>query len=269
MPADITLNLDDLQDDANQLRQASARTVAEVTRSGYTRELSDQWKTIQTRMAANDKDIRWLEQRLIDITNSPIEDQLEAPPRFVVPYLVLEQLGIYPPYSLSFNPKSDQSRLAHAGLYLNNIAGRNIGYQFYPTWIDTGRRGLIFASRHLPEVLLNLDEITYPHFRLHHEKHLTTPAQEQVGLAKPILSVPEQVDLPRHEWAELIAAIHYAHSVADEETPQSLLQRMLPTIGVDAHNYVPQAEETLKNVGLFPTASTRRLHIDPAMVEYI
>ena len=106
MPADITLNLDDLRDDANQLRQASARTVAEVTRSGYTRELSDQWKTIQTRIAANDKDIRWLEQRLIDITNSPIEDQQEAPPRLLAPYLALEQLGIYPPYSLSFNPRA-------------------------------------------------------------------------------------------------------------------------------------------------------------------
>ena len=91
----------------------------------------------------------------------------------------------------------NQNRLAHAALYLTNVAGHRTVYRFYPTWTDNPkRRGLILTSRELPGALQELDEITYPHFRLHHEKYLSARMPEQTDIVKSLLPVPEDVDPP-------------------------------------------------------------------------
>ena len=111
--------------------------------------------------------------------------------------MITGQLEIYPLFSWVFNPNMNQNQLAHAALYLTNVAGHRTVYRFYPTWTENPkRRGLILASRELPGALQELDEITYPHFRLHHEKSLSARMQEQTDIVKSLLPVPEDVDLP-------------------------------------------------------------------------
>ena len=175
--------------------------------------------------------------------------------------MITGQLEIYPPFSWVFNPNMNQNRLAHAALYLTNVAGHRTVYRFYPTWTDNPkRRGLILASRELPGALQELDEITYPHFRLNHEKYLSSCMQEQTDIVKPVLSVPEGVALPPHQWAELLATVHYSHSGTDEDPPESLLQRMLPAIGTGASDFVAHAKRVLRESGLLPASTAPNRH---------
>ena len=253
--------LDDLREAANQPRQSAAQLADEITESGYTWERYDQWRTIHNQTVELQKDIRWLEQRLIDLVHWPIKNQREAPPRLLAPYMITGQLDIYPLFSWVFNPNMNQNRLAHAALYLTNVAGHRTVYRFYPTWTDNPkRRGLILASRELPGALQELDEITYPHFRLHHEKYLSARMQEQTDIVKSLLPVPEDVDLPPYRWAELLAAVHYSHSDTDEDPPESLLQRMLPAIGTGASDFVAQAERVLREPGRLPANAAPNRH---------
>ena len=77
--------MDDLREEANQLRQSAAQRADEITESGYTWERHDQWRTIHNQTVELQKDIRWLEQRLIDLVHWPIKNQREAPPRLLAP----------------------------------------------------------------------------------------------------------------------------------------------------------------------------------------
>ena len=169
MPDDINLSLNDLRATAKQLQDAASQKVVEIVTSGFDRALHDQWKAIHDQVVQAEMDIHWLEQRLIDQVQSPIEEQQEVPARLLSLYLILERLGIYPPYYPPFNPRADQSRLAMTALYLFHSTGQKIGYDFHLTSIDADRRRLTITSRNLPRTLQELDKITNPHFQLKHQ----------------------------------------------------------------------------------------------------
>ena len=150
--------------------------------------------------------------------------------------LLLDELGLRPQISTL----NDRKRLQKS-VYLAQIAGVDLGYRF--SWYLRGP-----YSPSLTRDYFALAKEIGMGDRTHEGKRLKNALREHLEKIRPLLTVPEGVDLGQPSWLELLASLHYLRQVRKESRSEAvqILEKEKPTLAP----YFEKAEGKLVTAGL-------------------
>lgn len=134
--------------------------------------------------------------------------------------LMLDELGLDPTIRTVRERKAVQK-----AIYLGQAAGVDLGYRY--NWYIMGP-----YSPGLTRDYFALDEALNAGDKSAEGYELQATAKAQVGSVKPLMDVPEGVDLNQSEWLELLASVHFLIKRRRLNLPgaKELLQKQKPHV---------------------------------------
>ena len=250
---EVKTTIEDLKERGAQLQRDASDRVGKIAAYGYTLTEYQDWKEVRHQIDEVNREIQQLEELHIHRAMLPIEHQQEPTRQLANLYLVLTELSIHPPYSNAFNKTPGRRLLIQAGIYLFQIVGPSLGYQFQLVWPGSEGGHCALSCRDLPALLEELNGIIYPHYRLKGDVQPLDDVQQVVETIASILEPPPGTNLAKWQWAQLLAICHYAHSHETRPfSPEELVKRVAASIGAETSTHSAQAHRTLVNAGLLP-----------------
>ena len=147
--------------------------------------------------------------------------------------LVLEELGLTPDSGI---------RRMERSVYLAQVSGVPLSYSF--GWYSSGP-----GSPSLTTDWVNLGNWTFgdPEWK---GLVLRSNFKEKIAKVLPLFEVPEDVDLSKEEWLELISSVHYLKWVSDYNEDQ--INRFFIDVNyVTMYQYIEKAKDILKSNGFW------------------
>ena len=165
--------------------------------------------------------------------------------RLVALDLVLRELGV----ERNIDTLENRIRLQKA-IYLSQAAGVPLGYRF--SWYVKGP-----YSTRLTRDYYFLDVASDDTFTVSDGPELRDDIKSILQNIRPLLSVPQHVDLSVSAWLELVCSLHYLfHTVGKQnaETARAKLRNLKPRLST----FAEFAEQHLREFGLAPVVSARQ-----------
>jgi uncharacterized protein YwgA len=130
-------------------------------------------------------------------------------------------------------------------VYLGQLTGVDLGYRY--GWYLKGP-----YSTNLTRDYYSLAESNEPNATLGHG--LNPQVKKKLARLKPLLNVPENVDLDKSGWVELLASWHYLKKVSRKahEEAVNVMRTQKPNLAP----YIYSADQTLRNYGLLEQDAT-------------
>jgi hypothetical protein len=135
----------------------------------------------------------------------------------------------------------DDRKRVQKAVYLAQRAGVNLGYRF--GWYRMGP-----YSPELTRDYYELAECLADGDKEHERMELRQPVRQRLRQACPLMSVPEDVDLPQEGWLEVLASVDYLRKVRrlDSRKASDVLLRQKPQLAP----FFSRAEQALQDAGL-------------------
>lgn len=156
--------------------------------------------------------------------------------RLVVLKLFLDELEV----PSNITTVDDRKRIQKA-VYLGQLSGANLSYHY--SWYLKGP-----YSPALTKDYYNLAEALVSGDRSFEGKQLHASVKRKIEKIKPLMEVPENVDLRQEDWLELLSSLHYLFKVksSDEEQVMRVLENEKPLLVA----FAQQAKSRLSEAGL-------------------
>lgn len=152
--------------------------------------------------------------------------------RLIVLQLVLAELDM----DSTISSLRDRVRLQKA-IYLSQEVGVRLGYRF--NWYVRGPYSSALAKDYYGLHVASDGELDTE------GKTLRKSVRTKLHHIKPVMSVPDDVNLDKSEWLELLSSFHYLRTTVGDEASQKL-KRLKPRLS----KYIPQAKRELTQVEL-------------------
>lgn len=154
--------------------------------------------------------------------------------------LFLDELGI----DSGIQTIDDRKRVQKA-VYLGQLSGVDLGYRF--GWYIKGP-----YSPGLTKDYFGIAEAVASGDADWKGKKLREPISERLRTIRPLMEVPEGVNLPQEDWLELVASLHFLRKVSKLDEHEAL--RILKKEKSHVVGFVEEAKSALLYAKLLPVS---------------